>query len=367
MELQMKRSWFSLSKFLFLILFIVPVAAVAIYEYVYASDRYESTASVYITEESTQSSPLDLTLLGITNAGSSRDILVLKAFVESQALLGKFDEHLGLREHFSDPKIDILSRLPKDASREEYFEYYLNRVTATYDDEAQLLKFSVQTFNREYSKKVLEFILKESQIFIDRLNSNVSSSQLKFFENEVKKSEELLAAEKKKLRSFQKENNFLSTEVATQAIIGTVSALEQQLAQRKSELNSRQGLLGSNSPTLRRLRAEIKALNEQITRANNRIASSKGGSLSELDAQFRDFTLLIEFKTLRYKANLDALAKAQVEAARRLRFLTIVSSPTTADESLYPDRLYIVITAAMIALLIYFIVSITAATIREHA
>ncbi len=363
----MKKLRFSLSMLLFLLLFVLPVATVAVYVLGYATDRYESTASVYITEESTQSSPLDLTLLGITNAGSSRDILVLKAFVESQTMLAKFDKNLALRKHFSDPKIDVFSRLAKDASREDYFDYYLNFITVTFDDEAMLLRFSVQTFNPDYSRKILDFILKESQIFIDRLNNNVSSSQLKFFENEVKKSEILLAEEKKKLRAFQRENNFLSTEVATQAIIGTIAALEQQVAQKKSELSSREGLLGTNSPTLRRLRAEITALGTQITAANSRIAGGKEGSLSELDAQFRDFTLLVEFKTLRYKANLDALAKAQTEAARRLRFLTVVSNPTLADESLFPNRPYIIVTAAMIALMIFFIVSITLATIREHS
>lgn len=363
----MKKSWFSISKFLFLILFIIPVAAVAAYEYLYATDRYESTASVYITEESTQKSPLDLSLLGITESGTSRDILVLKAFIESQALLDKFNSELGLRKHYSESGADYISRLEPDASREEFFEYYLKRISAEYDDEAQLLRFSVQTFDREYSRKVLQFILRESQTFIDHLNENVSKSQLSFFENEVKKSEIALAEEKKKLRAFQKKHKFLSTEVATQAIIGTVAALEQQLAQKKSELNSRASLLGQNSPTIKRLRSEIAALKDQIQRANDRLASGKGGSLSELDAQFRDFTLLVEFKTLRYKANLDALAKAQVEAARRLRFLTIVSPPTLADESLYPHRPYIIITTALIALMVYFVVSITLATIREHS
>lgn len=363
----MKKSWFSVSKFLFLILFIIPVALVAVYEYIYASNRFESTAIVYITEESTQTSPLDLTLLGITNAGSSRDILVLKNFVESHALLKKFDTELGLRKHFSNPAIDELSRLPEDASDEDYYDYYLKRVSAEFDDEAQLLTFSVRTFDAEYSQKLLQFILKESQVFIDRLNANVSESQLNFFNKEVKKSEIALAKEKAKLRKFQKENKFLSTEVATQAIIGTISALEQSLAQKKSELNSRASQLGKNSPTLRRLRSEIAAVEAQIKISNDRLASGKVGSLSELDAQFRDFTLLIEFKTLRYKANLDALAKAQVEAARRLRFLTIVSPPTKADESLFPNRPYIIVTAAMIALMIYFIFSILIAVIREHA
>ena len=363
----MKNSWFSISKLLFLILFIIPVVVIAVYEYAYSSNRFESVATVYITEESGQNSPLDLTLLGITNAGSSRDILVLKAFVESHALLNKFDKKLGLRKHFSDPSIDAFSRLPKDASDEEYFDYYLKRVSAEFDDKAKLLHFSVRTFDREFSRKLLQFILKESQSFIDRLNANVSDSQLKFFEGEVKKSEIALAKEKAKLRAFQKKHKFLSTEVATQAIVGTISALEQSLAQKKSQMNSRKGQLGENSPTIRRLRLEIAALKQQIQKENNRLASGEGGSLSELDAQFRDFTLLVEFKTLRYKANLDALAKAQVEAARRLRFLTIVSPPTLADESLYPNRPYIIVTTAMIALMIYFIFSILVAVIREHA
>ena len=367
MAKKMKKSWFSVSKVLFLILFIIPVTLVAVYEYVYSTNRYESTAIVYITEESTQASPLDLTLLGITNTGSSRDILVLKSFIESHALLKKFDTQLGLRKHFSNPDIDVISRLPEDASDEEYYDYYLNRVSAEYDDEAQLLSFSVRTFKPEYSQKLLGFILQESQVFIDRLNSNVSDSQLAFFNEEVKRSEIALGKEKAKLRAFQKKNKFLSTEVASQAIISTISALEQALAQKKSELNSRTSQLGANSPTLRRLRAEITAVQNQIRAQNDRLASGKDGSLSELDAKFRDFTLLIEFKTLRYKANLDALANAQVEAARRLRFLTIVSPPTLADESLFPNRPAIVITAAMIALMIYFVLSVLVAVIREHA
>ena len=363
----MKRPQLSSSKVLFLLLVILPVILITIYEYAFASNRYESTAAIYITEENAQSSPFDLTLLGITSAGSSRDILVLKAFIESPRLLAKINKDTNLRDHFSNPSIDFWSKLAKDASREEYHEYYMGKVLAEFDDEAQLLKISVQTFDPIYSKKVIKAILQESQTFIDRLNENISKSQLNFFEKQVKESEIALTKARTNLRAFQKKNNFLSTEVSTSAIVGTISALEQAMAQKKSELNSRFGLLGVNSPTLRRLRAEIKALKEQIQRENNRLAGGKAGSLSDLDSTFRELMLLVEFKALRYKANLDALEKAQTEAARRLRFLTIVSPPTLADESLYPNRPYIIMTTAIIALMLYFIASITLATIREHA
>lgn len=363
----MEKSSTSVSKILFIFVFILPVALVSLYEYLLATNRYQSTASIFITEESTQSSPLDLSLLGITSSGSSRDILVLKAFIESPSLLKKIDTEIQLRVHFSNHDADFWSKLADDATREDFLQYYLQRVTAEHDDEAQLLEISVQTFNREYSKKLINLILKKSQLFIDQLNENVSRSQLNFFESEVKTSELILAREKEKLRAFQKKHKFLSTEASSKAIIGTISALEQSLAEKKSELNSRIGLLSEDSPTLRRFRSQINAIQQQIIDANNRLASSDKGSVSELDAQFRDHVLLVEFKTLRYKANLDALAKAQVEAARRLRFLTIVSPPTLADESLFPDRPYVIMTTALIALMLFFIASISLATIREHA
>ncbi len=363
----MKKSLFSMTKMLFLFVFIVPVAVVSFYYYMFASDRYESLASVYITEEASQSSPFDLTLLGITNTGSARDILVLKSFISSPQMLALLDKDLNLREHFTNSKIDFVSKLADDASKEEFLEYYLTRITITFDDEAQLLSLSSQTFDREFSKKILTSILKHSQIFIDTLNENISSSQLKFFEAEVKKSEDALTAEKNKLRAFQNKYKILSTSIATQTIVTTISTLENQLAAKKSELTSRLSVLSEQAPAIRRLRSDIAGLKQQLTVENARLTSGSGGSLSELDAQFQDIKLLIEYKTLRYKANLDAFEKAKVEAARRLRFLTVVAPPTLADEALYPNRPYIIITTSIIALFFYFILSIMVATIREHA
>jgi len=357
----------SLPRLFFLAVFVVPTAAVFLYEYLVASDRYESTAAVYITEERAQNSLLDLSLLGITNSGSARDILVLKAFIESRAMLDRLDRELGLRAHFADRSIDPVSRLAADASSEDALDYYLDRVVATFDGDAQLLELSVQTFDPAYSQKVLELILAQSQVFIDQLNENISASQLAFFEKAVAASEDGLLEENRTLRDFQNEHGILSTEIATTTIVGTIAALEQKLAVMQSEMNSRLEVLDKDAPTLRRLRSEIDAVKAQLAVENDRLASDKGTSLSELDARFRDINLRIEYKTLRLKANLDAFEKAQIEAARRLRFLTVVSPPTLAEESLYPNRPYIVVTAGMIALMLFFIVTITAAMVREHA
>ncbi len=362
----MKNRLFSISSFLFIIIFIIPVCVVSIYYIAFASDRYESTASIYITKESTKSNPFDLSLIGITNSSSARDILVLKAFIESPKMLDLLDKDLNLRKHFSNPKYDYFSRLSKNSSKETFFEYYLKHVTMVFDDEARLLLLKTQSFDRHYSESILNGILKHSQTFIDKLNTNISSSQLKFFDAQVKKSEMELAKEKSKLLQFQKQNNILSTKLTAGTIISTITALESELAAKKSLLSSRLDVLSEQAPAIRRLRSSIQGLEKQIALENARLTNKDGNALSDLDAKFQEIKLFLEYKTLRYKSNIDAYEQAQNEAARRLRFLTVVSPPTLADEALYPNRPYIILTTAIIALFLYFIASIMVATIREH-
>lgn len=364
-NVQMKS--LSLSQFLLIALLIVPILGLITYEYGFASDRFESVSSVYITEERNQSNPFDLSLLGVTGVSSSRDILVLKAFIESHGLLELLDKDLGILSHFSSPESDFFSRLAPDAPREIALEYYQNRVKATLDEDAQLLEIAVQTFDPAFSKLVLDRILHHSQKFIDQLNANITSSQLAFFEAAVEKSESDLLKANRTLRDFQQENRIFSTELATKTILETIAGLEQRLAAKQAEYKARQSALSKNAPTLVRSKAEIEALEAQIKRENERLSGDQGTSLSQLDTVFRDIKLRIEYKTLRYKANLEAFEQAQIDTARRLRFLTIVSAPTLPEAAMYPNRLYIVISGSLIALMAYFIAAISLAIIKEHA
>ncbi len=363
----MAKIQLSLSRLLLIVLLVIPVILIIIYAVFLATDRFESSASVYITEEQGASSALDLSSLGFTTSSNSREIMVLKAFIDSQGMMMRLDKDLHLLDHFSSSGADIFSRLETGAPIEIAYEYYKKRIKTNFDDQAQLLEISVQTFDSEFSKKVLDRILAHSQDFIDQLNEQIKSSQLLFFQAEVKTSENELIEARNRLTEFQRKNAIFSTDLATKTIGGTISGLEKQLAARQADLSSRLGVLDESSPTVKRIRAEIEALKDQINKENSRLASDKGNSLSELDSKFREIELLIEYKTLRYKANLQAYEQAQLDTARRLRFLTIVAEPTVAESALYPDRIYMVITGSILAFVFYFLVTISIAIIREHS
>ena len=354
-------------KVTFLLVFIIPFLTLMAYELLYATDRYESVASTIITQESQAGSTLDLSLLGMTNYASNRDAYVLTEFMQSADMLRYLDARLHLREHFSSPKVDWWSRLPSDASFEDFQTYFLKYTTCEFDSTQQLIRYSVQTFDPVLSQKVLQAIVERSQEFIDRMNDKVNHEQMAFFDTQISASEKRLNEERNRLVAFQQKNNMLNTESASQSILGTIGTLEQQLAQKQSDLNSRLAVLDANAPQLTTMRLDITALKEQIKRERDRLAGQASGSLSQLGSKLSEIQMSLEFVTNIYKANLSALEQARIEAARRLKYLVVVASPSRAESSQYPDRPYVLVTGAIILMVLYFVASLVIALIREHA
>ncbi len=365
-ESRLKIRW-TVGKVLFVGVFLVPLLLLIAFQYLIVSNRYESTASAIITEEKSQASTIDLSLLGITNAAADRDNYTLKEFIESHEMLRHVQGNLKFREHASNPEIDFWSRLKADAAMEDFLDYYHDMVIVEFDTESKLLRFSVQAFDPEYAQKLLNLVVKRSQEFIDRMNEQVTREQLRFFDLQIAASEKRLTGAKDKLVEFQRQNKILTTEGESQTIMATVGALEQALAQKQSDLNARLSVLNKSAPQLTTLRLEIDALQKQIAREKDRLAGGQASSLSELDSKYREIALNLEFTTNLYKSNLNALESARLEAARRLKFLIVVAPPSRAELSLYPNRIYIVVTGAIVLLAVYFVVSLLIAIIREHS
>ncbi len=76
-----------------------------------------------------------------------------------------------MRQHYSDPKIDWLARLPAEASLEQFHEYMLSYIVVSYDETTRLINIHVQAFDREYAQRIVSAIIERSQVFVDTLNS----------------------------------------------------------------------------------------------------------------------------------------------------------------------------------------------------
>jgi capsular polysaccharide transport system permease protein len=364
---RLRRRFLRSNSILFLVSFVLPLAAFAAYLLFIASERYESLASATITEEKTASQSIDLSMLGVTNSAADKDSLILKEFIESKDMMLFLDERLRIREHVTKPSIDFYSRLSPDATIEEFHEYYKWLVTVEYDPLSKLIRFSVQGFDEQFARAVLSLIVERSQQFIDRINDQITREQLRFFDLEIAESEVRMKQAKEALIAFQREYRLMSTEGESQTVMATIQTLEQELAQKQADLGARLQVLDRSAPQLQTVQMDITALESQIASAKERLAGASDTSISELDSRFREIQLNLEFVTNIYKSNLNALEQARLEAARRLKFLIVVAQPSVPEMATYPRHAYLITTVAVVLLILFFVVSLTMAIIREHS
>ncbi len=354
------------SAVVFLVSFVVPVAGVTSYQLFIATDRYESKAITVISEQKSGVGSFDFSFLGLPSFGSDRDAHVIIEFILSRDMMNYLQRQLDIRAHYSSSDVDYLSRLAGDATEEEFHELYQGYFTAEYDVEKKIVTLAVQAFDKTYAQNALRLILRRADEFIDALNNKVSREQLRFFEAEVVGRERELKKLKAELLEFQQTNKVLSTEAEAKTIFTTIGALETLLAQKNSELDSRKKILSKDSAILQELEAQISSLGRQIEVEKARLAGGEGRDISKLQAEFNEIRLGLELATAAYKSTLSTLEQVRVEASRKLKFLIVVTQPSLAGESEYPRTLYIIISTILISLMIYVVMSLLIAIIREH-
>ena len=351
----------------FFLLFLLPLAAVSAYEIHYASDRYHSNAIVNITAGSSAAPTLDLSMLGLPATADSKDALTLMVFASSLDMLQYLDDKLHLRKHYADPGVDWLSRLPDNASLEDFHDYMASHISVVQDRDSHLISIEVQAFTREFARDIVNAILERSQIFVDKVNARVTDEQTKFFEKQLLVSEARLKEVKDQLLTFQRENRLFNTDVEATMVNTNIAALEKVLIEKQGELTVGLKSLNENSPVIQILRSQIDTIQKQLATEKDRLSGGSSGAVSELDAQYREIQFNLEFVGNLYKSNMTQLEQARIEAIQRLKYLIVVTQPSLADASLYPNRPYVIGTAAILLLMVYFVLSLLIAIIREHA
>ena len=331
-----------------------------------ASDRYVSRAELVVKQaDQIKMMPEALTMLGL-GGNNHQDVLLIQDYLKSADLLNKLDKELGLKAHYQSHKVDYFSRLPDNVSREEFLKYYREHLTLRMDDISGVLTIELQAFDPAYGQKVVGVMLKESEGFINKLGHQVALEQLAFVEKEVDHAYQRLQAEKAKVLEFQNTHHLISPESTSTARMGVVSQIEGQLAQQQAQLKQLQSYMKATAPAVVSVQARVDALTEQLAQEQSRLTGADKNSMNEVTASYMDVQTQATLAADLYKTGLISLEQARIEAYRKLKHLLIISQPTLAEDAEYPRRLYNLATVGVLLCLIYGLIVMGLATLREH-
>ena len=88
--------------------------------------------------------------------------------------------------------------------------------------------------------------------------------------------------------------------------------------------------------------------------------------MNEVTASYMDVQTQATLAADLYKTGLISLEQARIEAYRKLKHLLIISQPTLAEDAEYPRRLYNLATIGVLLCLLYGLIVMGLATLREH-
>lgn len=347
--------------------FAIPFLMAAVYWTVLASDLYESAARVVIQRSSGEPAAGSqlASLIGVQGS-SMKDALVVREHILSHDMLTKADAQLGLREHYSDRSADFISRFSSSASREDFFEYFLNRVDVNIDEQSSVIEIRARAYSSEKAKAIVSFLIRESERYINRVGQQLAMGQVEFASLQLDKSRARVSSANKGLVAFQNQYGLVSPEGETQQISSIVRSLEAELAERKARLKTLGAYLNGSAPDIRLLKAQIAALEDQIDKERKKITGVDGEPLNQLNVTYQSLYSDLEFSRDSYGTTLAALEAARLEAGHKLKHLVVVESPVWPDEARYPRRVYNLITFSIVLLLLYWITQLAIATVKDH-
>ncbi|WP_350261076.1 capsule biosynthesis protein [Pantoea sp. BJ2] len=346
----------------------LPMTLLIIYLAIFSQPRFVSESKVAIkrSDDLASNSVNFGLLLGAINPSSVEDALYLKEYINSPDMLAVLDKQLNFRQAFSQSGLDFLHHLSPDETAEKFLRYYRERLSVTYDDKAGLLAIRTQGFTPEFALNFNKAVLKESERFINELSHRIARDQLTFAEKEMEKSRSRLNNSKSELLAYQNSNNVLDPEAQALAASSLVNTLMGQKIQMEAELRTLLTYLRDDAAQVVSVRNAIASMQAQIENEKGKITAPQGDKLNRMAVEFEEIRSRVTFDNELYKLALTSIEKTRVEAARKLKVLSVISSPQQPQESTFPNIPYLIACWLLVCCLMFGTLKLLLAVIEDH-
>jgi capsular polysaccharide transport system permease protein len=343
---------------------LIAVVGATGYWSLWATDRYVSEANVVL--QSARMPQPEFSMSSILSGGSSSELLMLRDHLRSVDMLRKLDAALDLRKHYASNDIDVFSRLADDAPMEHMHAYYLKRVRVETDEFAHVLRVKAHAYNPQMAHAIASLLLEEGEAHMNALGHRLAAEQVRFIEIQVQDLRTRLEGAMEALLAYQNKQGLVSPTSTVESVSAVIASLDGELA----TLKARRSALGASqsklAPEMVRLGNEITAVERQIVLESARLAASNGSSLNRVSADFESLRLQVDFAREMYASALAALENTRVEAARSLKQVSTLQSPTMPEYATEPRRLYNLTVFALLAALAGLIAHLLTAIVRDH-
>jgi len=351
-----------LNQIMFLGLFIVLLTYILFVK----SELYESNSTVVIKDLSNKTANFGGLAFLVPNNSSTQDVFVIKSFLSSFDELNRLDKKFHLKQHYKSNEVDIIDRLKPWDTKEDFLNLYLKRLIFIYDQTTGLVTVGFLHTNPKISYEIVKQLIKDANEQLNQYNKIIAEKELKFIEKQVEENKKALDDSIKELERFQNSHTILDPTQTATAQFTLLSNLEASLIEKKSKLNELSQYMNENSFEIIRLKNEIKNLRKTIAKIKKALANPNKKALNVYIFEFERLKGMVELNKELYKQSLLQLEQLRAEINKNSKTLLEITKPFIPQGYKYPEKLKDTITIILVLLLLYGIISLIQAIIKEH-
>jgi capsular polysaccharide transport system permease protein len=359
-----KRRWF-------IVTVIVPTIIAALYYGLFASDVYVSESRFVIKSPDQKRAQMSTIANLVQTAGLSggqEQTNEVLTYIRSRDALKALEKDARIRDRFSPPHADFLSRFPGpfvEPSFENLFKYYGKRVGAKLDAEEGTAVIKVEAFTAQDAFIINRTLLDLSEGLVNRLNARIRSKGIAEAQQQVRLATQRAKDARVALAQYRNTEALIDPTKQASGVLEIANTLIGERAALQAQLDLMQRLTPRN-PSLPALRNRINAISVQIASQDNRVVGSSNGIASKLGG-YENLLVEQEFSSESLTAANAALVQARAEAQRQQYYLERVVDPNMPDMPLLPKRFLNTLVVFAAAICLYFIVWMFMVGILEHS
>ena len=356
----------------FLALVVLPLAAVALYLYVYAQDQFASTTGFTVrSDEATSASELVGGLSAFVSSSSTTNADVLHEFIQSQQIVQRVQARLDLRAHYTThwPRDPVFALWP-DATIEDLLWFWRRVVRVSYDKASGLMNLQVRANSAEMAQAISLAIVEESELMINALNEQARRDSMANAERDLGSALERLRVAREDLAGFRARTQIVDPLADIQGRMGVINNLQQQLAQALVDHDLLLQTTTDTDPRVRQALRRIEVIQDRIAQERRNFATQDvtvfDTDYPRMIAQFESLMVTQQFAEETYTAALAAMDGARSNAQRQSLYLATFVRPTLAESAQYPARAQLVALTAMFLLLIWSAAALVYYSLRDR-
>ena len=351
-----------LSVFVFL-----PTLLAGWYFFAIATPMYATKSEFLILQaDNTGGSGIGSFLSG-TQFATNQDSIATQSFLASKDAMVRLDQDEGFKDHFADPNIDPIQRLPENPTNEQAYSLYKKYVKVGYDPTEGVIRMEVSAADPATAARFSEALISYAEQRVDDLSQRKREDQMSDARTGLEKAKAERREAQARLVSLQ-EGSLVDPEGLIASLRSQISNVQIQLQEKELQLAALEDNPRPNRARVDGVKGDIGRLRELQAQLEAKMTTATAGdsSLAQKTAQIQMAQADLATADLLMQSALQTLKQTELEANRQVRYLTTSVEPVASQDPSYPRAFEDTLLAFLIFSGIYLMISLTASILREQ-